>query len=80
MVVGFAKDGRPRNVIGSDTSFIPAHTKAQILSIAQNMSAVIGGADITADDIILNEDYVYPVITPTRSMACRSRRRWRPFA
>ena len=61
MVVGFAKDGRQRNVIGIDASFTPAQTKAQILSIAQNTSALIGGADITADDIILNEDYAYPV-------------------
>jgi 1-aminocyclopropane-1-carboxylate deaminase len=61
MVVGFAKDGRQRNVIGIDASFTPAQTKAQILSIAQNTSAMIGGADITEDDIILNEDYAYPV-------------------
>lgn len=61
MVVGFAKDGRQRNVIGIDASFTPAQTKAQILSIAQNTSALVGGADITADDIILNEDYAYPV-------------------
>ncbi|MFY7962691.1 MAG: 1-aminocyclopropane-1-carboxylate deaminase [Elsteraceae bacterium] len=61
MVVGFAKDGRQRNVIGIDASFTPAKTKAQILSIAQNTSALIGGAEITEDDIILNEDYAYPV-------------------
>jgi len=61
MVVGFAKDGRQRNVIGIDASFTPAQTKAQILSIAQNTSALIGGAAITEDDIILNEDYAYPV-------------------
>jgi 1-aminocyclopropane-1-carboxylate deaminase len=61
MVVGFAKDGRQRNVIGIDASFTPAKTKAQILSIAQNTSALIGGAEIAEDDIILNEDYAYPV-------------------
>jgi 1-aminocyclopropane-1-carboxylate deaminase len=61
MVVGFAKDGRQRNVIGIDASFTPAKTKAQILSIAQNTSALIGGAEIVEDDIILNEDYAYPV-------------------
>ena len=61
MVVGFAKDGRQRNVIGIDASFTPAKTKAQILSIAQNTSALIGGAEITEDDVILNEDYAYPV-------------------
>ncbi len=61
MVVGFAKDGRQRQVIGIDASCTPAQTKAQILSIAQNTSALIGGAEITADDIVLNEDYAYPV-------------------
>ena len=61
MVVGFAKDGRQRNVIGIDASATPAQTKAQVLDIAQKTSALIGGADITADDIVLNEDYAYPV-------------------
>ena len=36
MLVGFAKDGRARKVIGIDASFTPAQTKAQVLSIAQN--------------------------------------------
>jgi 1-aminocyclopropane-1-carboxylate deaminase len=61
MVVGFAKDGRQRNVIGIDASATPAQTKAQVLEIAQKTSALIGGAGITADDIVLNEDYAYPV-------------------
>ena len=61
MVVGFAKDGRQRNVIGIDASFTPAQTKAQILSIAQNTAALIGAPDVVADDVILNEDYGYPV-------------------
>lgn len=61
MVVGFAKDGRQRNVIGIDASFTPAQTKAQVLDIAQKTSALIGGQDIVADDIVLNEDYAYPV-------------------
>lgn len=61
MVVGFAKDGRQRNVIGIDASFTPAQTKAQVLDIAQKTSALIGGKDIVADDIVLNEDYAYPV-------------------
>lgn len=61
MVVGFAKDGRQRNVIGIDASFTPAQTRAQVLDIAQNTSALIGGKDIVADDIVLNEDYAYPV-------------------
>ncbi len=61
MIVGFAKDGRQRNVIGIDASFTPAQTKAQVLDIAQKTSALIGGKDIVADDIVLNEDYAYPV-------------------
>lgn len=61
MVVGFAKDGRQRNVIGIDASFTPAQTKAQVLDIAQKTSALIGGKDIVVDDIVLNEDYAYPV-------------------
>ncbi|KPH82213.1 1-aminocyclopropane-1-carboxylate deaminase [Bosea vaviloviae] len=61
MVVGFAKDGRQRNVIGIDASFTPAQTKAQVLDIAQKTSALVGGKDIVKDDIVLNEDYAYPV-------------------
>jgi 1-aminocyclopropane-1-carboxylate deaminase len=61
MVVGFAQDGRQRRVIGIDASATPAQTKAQVLDIAQKTSALIGGAEITADDIVLNEDYAYPV-------------------
>jgi 1-aminocyclopropane-1-carboxylate deaminase len=34
MLVGFAKDGRERKVIGIDASFTPAQTKAQVLDIA----------------------------------------------
>lgn len=61
MVVGFAKDGRQRNVIGIDASFTPAQTRAQVLDIAQKTSALIGGKDIVEDDVVLNEDYAYPV-------------------
>jgi len=61
MVVGFGADGRERNVIGIDASCTPAQTKAQVLDIAQKTSALVGGKDITADDIILLEDYAYPV-------------------
>src|SRR6202050_681827 len=43
MVVGFAADGRQRNVIGIDGSGTPAQTKAQVLDIAQNTSALLGG-------------------------------------
>jgi 1-aminocyclopropane-1-carboxylate deaminase len=60
MVVGFAADGRARNVIGIDGSGTPAQTKAQVLDIARNTAALIGGEDIVADDIVLLEDYAYP--------------------
>src|SRR3954471_10734730 len=41
MVVGFAADGRARNVIGIDASATPAQTKAQILGIAQQTSDLV---------------------------------------
>jgi len=61
MVVGFGADGRERNVIGIDASATPAQTKAQVLDIARKTSALVGGKDFVADDIILKEDYAYPV-------------------
>lgn len=61
MVVGFAKDGRQRKVIGIDASATPAQTKAQVLDIARKTSELVRGKEITADDIVLNEDYAYPV-------------------
>ncbi|HEX6015018.1 MAG TPA: 1-aminocyclopropane-1-carboxylate deaminase [Geminicoccaceae bacterium] len=60
MVVGFAEDGRQRDVIGIDASFTPTKTKAQVLGIAQKTSGLVGGKDIVEDDIVLNEDYAYP--------------------
>ena len=78
MVVGFAKDGRERNVIGIDASFTPGQTKAQVLAIAQKTSALVElGRDIGADDVVLLEDYAYPVYgvpsaeTTTRSGCAR---------
>jgi 1-aminocyclopropane-1-carboxylate deaminase len=61
MVVGFAQDGRQRNVIGIDASATPVQTRAQVLDIAQKTSALIGGKDIDDDDVVLNEDYAYPI-------------------
>ena len=61
MVVGFAADGRARNVIGIDASCTPAQTKAQVLDIAQNTAELIGRPAITKDDVVLLEDYAYPV-------------------
>jgi 1-aminocyclopropane-1-carboxylate deaminase len=62
MLVGFAKDGRQRNVIGIDASFTPAQTKAQVLEIARNTAQLVElGKEIVADDVVLLEDYAYPV-------------------
>ena len=61
MVVGFAAYGRARRVIGIDASCTPAQTRAQVLDIARKTSDLVGGAPIVADDVVLNEDYAYPV-------------------
>ena len=61
MLVGFAKDGRARNVIGIDASATPGQTRAQVLEIARNTADLVElGRDITADDVILKEEYAYP--------------------
>lgn len=61
MLVGFAKDGRERNVIGIDASGTPRRTKEQVLSIANATSALIEfPRQFTSEDVILNEDYAYP--------------------
>ncbi|EHK53015.1 1-aminocyclopropane-1-carboxylate deaminase [Allomesorhizobium alhagi] len=62
MVVGFAKDGRQRNVIGIDASATPKQTKAQVLDIAQKTADLVElGAAISVDDVVLMEDYAYPL-------------------
>jgi 1-aminocyclopropane-1-carboxylate deaminase len=62
MVVGFAKDGRQRKVIGIDASATPQQTKAQVLDIARNTAKLIElGQDIADDDVVLIEDYAYPI-------------------
>ena len=61
MVVGFAADGRARNVVGIDGSGTPEQLHAQILKIARNTAQLVGlGQEITADDVVLNPDYAYP--------------------
>ena len=61
MVVGFAKDGRARNVIGIDASATPAQTRAQVLDIARNTAELVGlGREITPEDVVLEEDYAHP--------------------
>jgi 1-aminocyclopropane-1-carboxylate deaminase len=62
MLVGFAKDGRQQNVIGIDASFTPQKTRAQVLDIARNTADLIGlGRDIADADVVLKEEYAYPV-------------------
>ena len=62
MLVGFAKDGRERRVIGIDASATPAQTKAQVLEIARNTAGLVKlGRDLSQDDVVLLEDYAYPV-------------------
>ncbi len=61
MVAGFARDDRTRDVIGIDASATPDQTRAQVLDIARRTSELIGGRAITEDDIVLEEDYAYPV-------------------
>ncbi|MDN7353141.1 1-aminocyclopropane-1-carboxylate deaminase [Acetobacter senegalensis] len=60
MIVGFADDGRARQVIGIDGSFTPKPVKAQVLDIAQKTSALVDGPAIAGDDVVLIEDYAYP--------------------
>ena len=62
MVVGFAADGRARRVIGIDASATPAQTKAQVLDIARKTAALVElGHELSEDDVVLVEDYAYPV-------------------
>ena len=61
MVVGFARDGRQRKVIGIDASFTPQQTKAQVLGIARNTARLVDlGREIEDDDVVLIEDYAHP--------------------
>ena len=61
MLVGFAKDGRSRNVIGIDASGTAEQTRAQVLAIARHTADLVElGREITEDDLVLIEDYAYP--------------------
>jgi len=61
MAVGFAKDGRSKNVIGIDASGTPDQTRAQVLQIAQQTAELVElGRPISSADIVLREDYAYP--------------------
>ncbi len=62
MVVGFATDGRARRVIGIDASATPAQTRSQVLEIARNTARLVElKAEIDSDDVVLIEDYAYPI-------------------
>ena len=61
MIVGFAKDGRARNVIGIDASCTPDQTRAQVLDIARKTAELVELVqEITVEDVVLKEDYAYP--------------------
>ncbi|MDL2409776.1 1-aminocyclopropane-1-carboxylate deaminase [Rhizobium calliandrae] len=61
MVVGFAKDGRQRNVIGIDASATPLQAKSQVLNIAQHTAKLVElGKEIAHDDVVLLADYAHP--------------------
>src|ERR1700692_145297 len=61
MLVGFAKDGRARKVIGIDASYTPAQTRAQVLAIARNTAKLVElGREIVDEDVVLLEDYAHP--------------------
>lgn len=62
MVVGFAKDGRARNVIGIDASGTPEQTHAQVLDIAEKTARLVElEQSISAADVVLKTDYAYPL-------------------
>lgn len=62
MLVGFAKDDRAQRVIGIDASATPAQTRAQVLEIATNTAALVElGRQIREEDVLLIEDYAYPL-------------------
>ncbi len=49
-------------VIGIDASATPAQTRAQVLEIARNTAKLVElGREIEADDVVLLEDYAYPL-------------------
>src|SRR6185295_3324838 len=61
MLVGFAKDGRSRQVIGIDASGTIEQTRAQVRDIACKTSDLVElGRAITDDDLVLSADYAYP--------------------
>jgi 1-aminocyclopropane-1-carboxylate deaminase len=62
MVVGFAADNRSQRVIGIDASATPKQTRNQVLSIARKTAKLVElKRELTEDDVVLIEDYAYPV-------------------
>ena len=71
MVVGFARDGRQRQVIGIDASATPAQTKAQVLRIARHTADLVRlGRDIAEKDVVLVEDYAHPAYGVPSAETC----------
>jgi 1-aminocyclopropane-1-carboxylate deaminase len=61
MLVGFAADGRARNVVGIDASGTLAQTRAQVLEIARSTADLVElKTPIADDDLVLIPDYAYP--------------------
>jgi 1-aminocyclopropane-1-carboxylate deaminase len=75
MIVGFASQGRPRQVIGIDASAKPEETRAQILKIARHTADIVDlHRDIVDDDVVLEERYAgerYGIPTPATLEAIR---------
>jgi 1-aminocyclopropane-1-carboxylate deaminase len=58
MVAGFARQERPRRVIGIDGSAKPAETREQVARIARRTAAMIDvGRDVRDDEIVLDDRY-----------------------
>lgn len=71
MVVGFARDGRQRRVIGIDASATPEQTKAQVLKIARHTAELVRfDGDIAEDDVVLVEDYATPAYGVPSAETC----------
>ncbi|MEM6662502.1 MAG: 1-aminocyclopropane-1-carboxylate deaminase [Pseudomonadota bacterium] len=61
MIVGFARDGRARNVIGIDASGTPEQTRSQVRQIVNNTAELVElGREISDEEIHINPDYAYP--------------------
>ena len=58
MIAGFARQDRPRRVLGIDGSAKPAETWEQVARIARNTAELIDlGRDLRDDEILLDERY-----------------------